>query len=93
VSPQAGLIADAAGNLYGTTYNAGPGGDGTVFKLAGSGFVVPATFAGTPGKHNCHGKSVSALARKYGGLSAAAVALGYSGVSVLQEAITTYCAG
>jgi uncharacterized repeat protein (TIGR03803 family) len=34
--PQAGLIMDAAGNLYGTTYNGGTGTNrqGTVFKLA-----------------------------------------------------------
>jgi len=29
-------------------------------------------FAGTPGKASCHGKSVSALAKQYGGLAAAA---------------------
>ena len=32
-NPYAGLIADAAGNLYGTTYNGG-GGPGTLFKFA-----------------------------------------------------------
>ena len=31
--PSAGLIADASGNLYGTTYDGGPSGYGTVFKL------------------------------------------------------------
>src|SRR5256885_143070 len=31
--PHAGLIRDAAGNLYGTTYNGGAYGDGAVFKL------------------------------------------------------------
>jgi uncharacterized repeat protein (TIGR03803 family) len=31
--PQAGLILDAAGNLYGTTRVGGPTGDGTVFKI------------------------------------------------------------
>jgi uncharacterized repeat protein (TIGR03803 family) len=31
--PQAGLIFDAAGNLYGTTYGGGASGYGTVFKL------------------------------------------------------------
>jgi uncharacterized repeat protein (TIGR03803 family) len=31
--PQAGLIQDAAGNLYGTTTNGGSFGDGIVFKL------------------------------------------------------------
>jgi hypothetical protein len=90
------LIFDKSGALYGTTASAGGAGghgSGTVFEIAGSGFVVPATFAGTPGKPNCHGESVSALARQYGGLSAAAAALGYSSVSALQEAIAIYCAG
>ena len=31
--PSATVIADAAGNLYGTTYDGGPSGYGTVFKL------------------------------------------------------------
>jgi hypothetical protein len=32
-SPQSGLIFDAAGNLYGTTYSAKGGGDGTVYEI------------------------------------------------------------
>jgi uncharacterized repeat protein (TIGR03803 family) len=32
-NPFAGLIFDQAGNLYGTTYRGGAGGDGTVFEL------------------------------------------------------------
>ncbi|MCC6493022.1 MAG: hypothetical protein IT424_08370 [Pirellulales bacterium] len=31
--PYAGLLADAAGNLYGTTFAGGPGGRGTIFRL------------------------------------------------------------
>ncbi len=31
--PRAGLISDAAGNLYGTTYTGAPDGNGTVFEL------------------------------------------------------------
>ena len=57
-------------------------------------FIQPGPrFAGTPGYSNCHGKSVSALARQYGGLDAAAAALGYSSVPVLQNAIRAFCAG
>ncbi len=35
-SPQAGLLMDAAGNLYGTTGAGGPAGQGTVFKIDAS---------------------------------------------------------
>jgi hypothetical protein len=37
--PIAGLIADAKGDLFGTTAFGGAGGVGTVFEIAGSGFV------------------------------------------------------
>jgi uncharacterized repeat protein (TIGR03803 family) len=33
-SPDAGLVFDSAGNLYGTTYSGGSHGSGTVFELA-----------------------------------------------------------
>ena len=36
-SPMAGLIRDAAGHLYGTTYGGGAHGQGTVFELAAAG--------------------------------------------------------
>jgi len=40
--PYAGLIADAAGDLFGTTFTDGPaGGNGTVFEITDSGFVLP----------------------------------------------------
>ena len=38
-NPYAGLTADAAGNLYGTTQN-GPSNIGTIFKVGGTGFVT-----------------------------------------------------
>jgi hypothetical protein len=94
--PAAPLIADANGNLFGGTMNGGtPLGDstGTVFEITDSGFVVAIAFAGTPGMPSCFGKSVSALAQKYGGLSAAAVALGYSDVKALQNAARKFCSG
>jgi hypothetical protein len=53
----------------------------------------PPMFAGLPGSKNCHGKSVSALATKFGGLKAAAAALGFSNVQGLQNAIRTFCEG
>ena len=48
-------------------------------------------FAGVPGSKNCRGTSVSALARKFGGLNAAAAALGFSNVQALQDTIRTFC--
>jgi uncharacterized repeat protein (TIGR03803 family) len=32
-SPAGGLIRDAKGNLYGTTYDGGSGSDGTVWQI------------------------------------------------------------
>ena len=55
-------------------------------------FIQPAPrFAGTPGKANCHGQSVSALAKQYGGLNNAAAALRYPSVNALQNAIMEFC--
>lgn len=95
--PLAGLIADANGNLFGTTQAGGDDGaygvdQGTVFEVTGSGFVPPQRFAGTPGDPNCQGASISALAHTYGGIAHAAPGLGYSSVSALKNAIANYCA-
>jgi hypothetical protein len=57
------------------------------FSLAGD--TIPA--AGTPGQANCHGKSVSALARQFRGISAAASALGFSSVAALQDGLKAFC--
>jgi YVTN family beta-propeller protein len=55
-------------------------------------FIQPASrFAGSPGQPNCYGKSVSALAKKYGGLDAAAKALGFPSVQALKNAIESFC--
>ena len=82
------LIADSEGNLFSTTGAGGANGLGTVFEVTDTGFVI---FAGTPGKPNCFGQSVAALARQYGGLNAAAEALGYPSVRALQKAILEFC--
>ena len=57
------------------------------FSLIGD--TVPE--AGTPGAANCHGKTVSAMARQFGGFNAAAFALGASSVGTLQDAVTLFC--
>jgi hypothetical protein len=53
----------------------------------------PPSFAGTPGTPNCEGESVSALAQQFGGLDAAASALGFPSVQALQDAIRAFCEG
>ncbi len=66
--PMAGLIADAAGYLYGTTASGGTSGDGTVFEvLAGSRAVVTlATFNGSDGSTPEAGLIVDAAGNLYG---------------------------
>ena len=57
------------------------------FSLSGD--TIPD--AGTPGKANCHGKTVSALAHEFGGMQGAAVPLGAASVNALQSAISLFC--
>jgi hypothetical protein len=57
------------------------------FSLAGD----TITEAGTPGQANCHGKSVSALAKQFRGIHAAASALGFSSVAALQDGLKAFC--
>jgi len=47
--------------------------------------------AGTAGEPNCHGETVSALARQFGGVHAAASTLGYSSVGALQDSFREFC--
>jgi uncharacterized repeat protein (TIGR03803 family) len=57
-SPQAGLIRDAAGNFYGTSYSGGTGslgGNGVVFKLTGRTETVIHSFTGPDGSHPAAG--------------------------------------
>ena len=54
ITPRGGLVADAGGDLFGTTYNGGPANDGSVFEMVktGSGYAAPVTlltFNGTNG--------------------------------------------
>jgi uncharacterized repeat protein (TIGR03803 family) len=66
--PSAGLIADATGNLYGTTRNGGASSDGTVFELAASTHVLTtlATFNGTNGVGPEAGLIADAAGNLYG---------------------------
>lgn len=68
-NPYAGLVADAGGNLYGTTAAGGANGDGTVFKLAKSAkwpLSTIATFDGTNGAGPRSGLTFDAAGNLYG---------------------------
>ena len=95
-----GIGVDAASNAYvaGYSFSANFPTISGAFqtRLGGSvdAFVAKIavlTFAGTPGTPNCQGRSVSALARQFGGLNAAASALGFPSVQALQDAIREFC--
>lgn len=90
-NPYSGLIVDASGDLFGTTYSGGSSLDGTVYEVTGSGFVPPKQFAGTPGTPNCVGDSISTLAHTYGGIAHGAASMGYASVADLQSAVANYC--
>lgn len=66
--PSANLIADSAGNLYGTTEYGGPTGNGTVFKIAaGSNTITTlATFNGTNGQYPLAGLIADKAGNLYG---------------------------
>jgi uncharacterized repeat protein (TIGR03803 family) len=53
LNPEAGLVEDSGGNLFGTTHNGGTYGDGTVFEVAqGSGTITTlASFNGSNGAY------------------------------------------
>ena len=57
------------------------------FSLAGD--TIPG--AGTPGRPNCHGRTISAMARQFGGINQAAMILGYFSVDALQEGVSVFC--
>jgi uncharacterized repeat protein (TIGR03803 family) len=67
-SPRAGLLFDAAGNLYGTTYGGGYYGDGTVFEVAASTHALTtlATFNGTNGSSPYAGLILDTSGNLYG---------------------------
>jgi hypothetical protein len=102
-----GMVVDPAGNAYVTGLARSTDFPTTIDALQptfGGGFfdaflakitapTSPPIFAGAPGKANCRGQSISALARQYGGLNAAASSLGFSSVRALQDAIRSFCEG
>ena len=47
-NPVAGLIADANGDLFGTTDEGGANSDGTVFEIENTGTVAAPVYASAP---------------------------------------------
>ena len=68
MAPCAGLIADAAGNLYGTTYEGGTAADCTVFEVATGTHALTtlATFNGDNGEYPDAGLIADAAGNLYG---------------------------
>jgi uncharacterized repeat protein (TIGR03803 family) len=66
--PEGGLIGDNSGNLYGTAFQGGASGDGTVFELAqGSGTITTlASFNGTNGANPITGLIRDSSGNLYG---------------------------
>jgi uncharacterized repeat protein (TIGR03803 family) len=66
--PVTGLIADTAGNLYGTTHSGGDGGYGTVFQLDPSGTltVLHSFTGGSDGRYPDGGLIADAAGNLYG---------------------------
>ena len=70
--PEGSLIADSSGNLYGTTENGGPAGDGLVFEYVKSTGVlqVLAGFDGANGAHPIGSLAIDSAGNLYGTTSA-----------------------
>ncbi len=66
--PRGTLIADGAGNFYGTSYSGGTYGDGTIFKLTAGTNVLTAlaSFDGDNGANPCAGLIADAAGNLYG---------------------------
>ncbi len=66
--PQSGVVRDASGDLYGTTYRGGANGMGTVFKLdlAGNQTLLHSFTGGADGAFPAAGLAIDAAGNLYG---------------------------
>src|SRR5262249_10936924 len=67
-TPNGDLVMDSSGNLFGTTWQGGPYGQGTVFEVAaGSGSITTlASFDGTNGSNPNGGLALDAAGNLFG---------------------------
>jgi uncharacterized repeat protein (TIGR03803 family) len=88
VNPLAGLLRDAAGNLYGTTeYGGANGGYGTVFKLTAKGrLTLLHSFAGMPDGENPYSRLIRDAAGNFYGTTFYGGTSGYGTVFKLDTA-------
>jgi len=88
VNPLAGLLQDAAGNLYGTTeYGGADGGYGAVFKLTAKGkLTLLHSFAGMPDGENPYSRLIRDAAGNFYGTTFYGGTSGYGTVFKLDTA-------
>lgn len=88
VNPLAGLLRDAAGNLYGTTqYGGTNGGYGTVFKLNAKGkLTLLYSFGGMPDGQNPYSRLIRDAAGNFYGTTFYGGTSGYGTVFMLDSA-------
>lgn len=86
-NPVAGLVADAAGNLFGTTLNGGPQGGGTVFELVrnGNSFSAPVNLTSAATVATGYNPAGSLLIDSAGNLFGTASAGGSAGDGTVVE--------
>ena len=65
-NPQGGLVRDAAGNLYGTTYSGGSSNLGTLFEISNGTLTSLATFTGANGANPLGDLVIDAAGNLYG---------------------------
>ena len=85
--PEAGVIRDAAGNLYGTTYGGGPWNQGVVYKVtpAGQESVLYAFTGGADGANPTAGVIADSAGNLYGTTLYGGAAPGTNGSGVVYE--------